>query len=492
MNHTPYIYVLASLLAGFSVGAQEQTIYGGRLTIDRHQPLRPAGDSLTIDFTLDASRLEMPSTRSLTLTPLLAGEDTLRLSPVLLNGRNRQQVYLRRQALDGEGSGAGYYAVLKAAGGKEQTVAYRQTVRFEPWMKEARLWMEEDLCGCGGHTEEVAEEPLFAVEAAFAAPVPAVETPFEAAYSYVEPAPETVKNRTELKDIYLHFPVNRTVIDSGYGNNRAELAAARGLVERILTDRNLIIREVVIRGYASPEGSVASNRRLSEGRAAALEKYLASRLQDASVPMRSEGGGEDWGGVIDALRAHPTDGVEELLAALEASDRSDASEQALRRIGDGNPYREMAEKIYPKVRRVVCWAAYTARAFSLEESRELIRRHPEQLSLYEMWQVAESYPENSEAFNETLRIAVRSFPHDDTALLNAANVALAEGNYDEAAALLGRIRHANAASENAAGLLSMFRNDRKQAAAYFRKAAEAGSESGRKNLSQLANDDANN
>lgn len=493
---------LASLTAGAQPGKapqEPQAIYGGLLTILGDETTPRTDDSLRVNFTLETKGLELPSVRSLTLTPLVAGpKDTLRLTPILLNGRNRHQVYRRERAL-GRGNDADYYAVLKAAGDANQTVVYRQTLPFEPWMKEARLVMEEDLCGCGGHSEEIALEPLFAL--ADETPAPPKAAPFEAAYVYLQPAPEAVKNRTELKDLYLHFAVNRTTIDSGYMHNPQELAAARELVERIRTDKNLSIREILIRGYASPEGSVAGNRRLSEGRAAALKNYLVARLGDRSLSFHSEGGGEDWEGVIEALRAQPVAGREELLAAMTASDQSDASEQALRRIGGGAPYREMAEKIYPKVRRVVCSVRYTARSFTLEESREIIRRHPEQLSLYEMWQVAESYPENSEAFRETIRTAARTFPHSETALVNAAHVALAEGNCAEAADYLGRIRSTpdarggeasqpSAAYENAAGLLALCRGDRAQAILHFRQAAGAGSESARTNLAQLAAEDA--
>lgn len=482
-----------------SAGDCRQTIYGGLLTVEREASSGRQGDSLTVCFRLDASRLEMPSGRSLTLTPLIAGRDTLRLPPILLNGRNRHQVYRRNLALGITGEGD-YYAVVKATEGERRQVAYRQTLPLEPWMKEARLVMEENVCGCGGHTEEITREPLFALVQA--QPAPQVATPFQPAYCYLQPAPEAVKNRVELKDIYLNFPVNQTAIYPDYMRNPAELAAARQMVERINTNKNLSIREIVIRGYASPEGSVAGNRRLSEGRAAALKNYLASRLRGEHLAMRSEGGGEDWEGVIKELRAQPVAGGAELLDAILASDRSDASEQALRRVGGGEPYREMAGKIYPRVRRVVCTVGYTARAFTLEESREIIRQHPEQLSLHEMWQVADSYPENSEAFKETMRIAAGTFPSDETALLNAAQIELAEGNDDRAAGYLSRIRLSEAAPasadriqavyENVAGLLSMSRGDKRKAADHFRRAARAGLESARQNLAQLANDDTNN
>lgn len=487
------LYTLALLLGGTgaSVGAQDrqQTIYGGRITVARPEPSRRSGDSLTIRFRLGADSLRIPSARSLTLTPILAGEaDSLRLQPILLNGRNRHQVYRRDRSLGTEAADT-YYTVRKMTGDAALDLAYRQTLPFEPWMEKARLVMEEDLCGCGGHTEEISRQTLFALSLP-AAPAPAA-APFEPAYSYVQPAPEAVKHRTELKNIYLSFPVNQTVIHPDYRDNPASLAAARTMIEQINADKNLTIREVVIRGYASPEGPAAANNRLSAGRAAALETYLAGRLRDTAIPLRSESGGEDWEGVIEALQTAPFAGASDLLAAIRACDRSDAAEQALRTLAGGAPYRQMAQTIYPQVRRVVCSVAYTARAFTLAESREILSRHPEQLSLHELWQVADSYPENSAGFKDALLTAARLFPADETALLNAANVALADGRYDEAARYLDSIHTAGAAAENARGLLAVYRKEYTQAAAHFRRAIEAGSEAARQNLAQLNNNDAN-
>lgn len=494
-----FLYALALLSAGASLGGgaqaqQRQTLYGGRMAVTYTESVRHAGDSLTISFRLTADSLTLESERSLMLTPLLEGADTLRLQPLLLNGRNRHQVYRRNLSLGAETPGA-YYAVLKMTGRTEKSIDYCETVFFEPWMETGRLVIEADLCGCGGHTEEITWEVLFPLSLPRPVPEEAAKPAFQPAYCYVQPAPETVKNRTELKNIYLNFPVNQVVIHPDYMNNPAELSAARQMVERLKTDKNLAVREVVIRGYASPEGSVSANRRLSEGRAEALKKYLSARWPDAAIPFRSEGAGEDWDGVIEALATASFPGADTLADALRASDRSDASEQALSKLDGGRPYRQMAQTIYPKVRRVTCSVAYTARAFTLEESRELIGRHPEQLSVEEMWQVAASYPENSEPFKAALRTAVQVFPGNETALVNAAQVALADGRTDEAAGYLERLTQQtsrpDAAAENALGLLAVARKAYDEAIRHFRRAVEAGSEAAQQNLSQVENNEAN-
>lgn len=478
------------LLVCLTANARQQPFYDNRLTLEQEEKPELRGDSLYIGFRLDFDRLRLETDRSLTLTPLLAGKDTVRMKPVVLNGRNRHRVYRRDLSLGLEQPGT-YYAVVKTTGRAKKSLVYRDTLLFEPWMAGATVILEEDLCGCGGHTEELARESLFAVELPQPFPPAVAPEPFEPVYSYLSPAPEKIKMRTELKDIYLNFPVNKVVIYPDYMDNRRELAGAQEMIMRINTDTNLCVSEVVIRGYASPEGSVPSNYRLSKGRAAALKNYLASRLHDSSLPMRSESGGEDWNSVIEKLQVTPITGRDELLAAIRDCDRSDAAETALRQLGGGRPYREMLREIYPKVRRSLCSVNYTAREFTVEESRTVIRLHPEQLSLYEMWRLAYSYPENSDEFKEVMRIAVRTFPADDTALLNAAGAELADGQYDLAAGYLARIRQCGPAYENACGILSFYRKEYEEAAARFRKAAEGGSEAARHNLTGVEKEYAN-
>lgn len=64
------------------------------------------------------------------------------------------------------------------------------------------------------------------------------------------------------------------------------------------------------------------------------------------------------------------------------------------------------------------------RSFTLEESKEVLKTDPRQLSLDEMYRVAQTYEPGSEEFNEVFETAVRVFPNDPVSNLNAANIAL--------------------------------------------------------------------
>ena len=67
---------------------------------------------------------------------------------------------------------------------------------------------------------------------------------------------------------------------------------------------------------------------------------------------------------------------------------------------------------------------YTIRNFSVEEAKELIYTDPKQLSLDEMFRVAQTYEPGSDQYNEVFEIAVRMYPDDPVSNLNAANTAI--------------------------------------------------------------------
>ena len=81
---------------------------------------------------------------------------------------------------------------------------------------------------------------------------------------------------------------------------------------------------------------------------------------------------------------------------------------------------------------------YTIRNFSVDEAKELIYTDPKQLSLNEMFQVAQTYEPGSDRFNEVFEIAVRMYPDDPVSNLNAALSAISTGRYDAARRYLAK------------------------------------------------------
>lgn len=83
--------------------------------------------------------------------------------------------------------------------------------------------------------------------------------------------------------MFLDFEVNKVDIRPEYMNNPQELAKLRAMIDELKADADIQVKSLDIIGYASPEGSLANNKRLSEGRALALRDYLVG-LYDFPVP----------------------------------------------------------------------------------------------------------------------------------------------------------------------------------------------------------------
>ena len=144
-------------------------------------------------------------------------------------------------------------------------------------------------------------------------------------------------------------------------------------------------------------------------------------------------------------------------------------------------YRYMLQEWYPALRHSDYTVSYTVRPFSVEEAKALLHTKPQQLSQEEMYQVAQTYEPGSREFNEVFEVAVRMFPDDPTANLNAACAALSEGNIEAAKRFLTKAGSSPYAL-NALGVIAMREGREAEARALFGQAAAAGLQEAKDNL----------
>ena len=116
---------------------------------------------------------------------------------------------------------------------------------------------------------------------------------------------------------------------------------------------------------------------------------------------------------------------------------------------------------------------YYVRPFTVDEAREIIRTKPQQLSLEEMYALAQTYEPGTPRFNEVMETAVRMFPDDPTANLNAACARMEVGDYEGAEHFLRRAGRSPQA-DHARGVLLVLRGDTDGGCRLMRQAQEAG------------------
>ena len=388
------------------------------------------GDRLIIDMKLALDELSLPANRSLVCTPLIERGDSVRaLPPVIVNGRNRQIQYDR----SGRDAAANGEFVLRRYNGKEQTFDYHASIPFAKWMERSEVSLVADFCGCGWEALSNDKSPLFPIRIA----EPVVLRPLLA---YVTPEAERVKERVKEGSAFLDFPVNRTEIYPEYRDNPSELRKILETVSSVKEDPYATITEVYIKGFASPEGTYKHNTYLAEHRAKALIEYVKGLYHFEQARFTVDFEPEDWAGLEKRVENSSLADKEELLAIIRADEPKDYDrrEAKLKALNGGASYRVLLRDIYPALRHSDYAVRYTIRSFTVEEARELIYSDPRQLSLNEMFRVAQTMEPGSDAYREVFEIAVRMYPEDPVSNLNAALTAIDAGRLESARRYLAK------------------------------------------------------
>jgi outer membrane protein OmpA-like peptidoglycan-associated protein len=488
-NNRKYKYgiVFTLYLLGWAlflpVSAQD---YDGKINVKPRLSL--SNDSLYIDMTVTLEGVPIDNERSLTLTPVLTGESqTKHLTPLIINGPRRHQLYLRYRALNKKKMKESDYPVA-VKGGKRfshiKEIAYSTAVRYEPWMGEASLDLVEDLCGCAGYTQKISVEQLVAM---IMPPEVKVEVNIEPKLAYIHPDVEAEKMRDEQADVFLDFKVSETTILPDFMSNRKELDKAESLLREFQNDKNVSITGITIRGFASPEGKEATNKKLSEGRAGALNRYLSQRFAIPRNIYSVESAGEDWEGferLMEKTDLFANNYRNDVLKIIRSNASNDDKQAAVVALKSGS-YSVILKNIYSRLRRVACRVDYRVRAFNLEEAKELIFTKPQQLSLEEMFRVANTYDDSDPQFGEIFETAVRLFPQDQTANLNAAASSMIHGDVLRAKRYLDRSDQTTAEYMNNRGVYELLNENYKEARIWLERAKENGSKPAKHNLAEL-------
>ena len=273
--------------------------------------------------------------------------------------------------------------------------------------------------------------------------------------AYIEPLAEKEKSRHLSGQAYLSFLVNKTDIRRDYRNNAVELSKVEETINVVRKDPNTTITHIDIHGYASPEGSFANNKRLAEGRAQAFKDYVQQLIDLPANIFSVASTPEDWEGFISWLS-----GKEDYLPILDIA-KSDAEPDAKERLLKQRypaQWKQLLADVFTTLRHSDYRVSYTIRPFTVEEARDIIRTTPQQLSLNEMFLVANTYAPGSKDYDDVFETAVRLYPDDETANLNAAVIALRRDNLEAASRYLTKAGQ-SAEAQNARGVLAAKQGD---------------------------------
>ena len=466
-NRLSYIMVGAALAMAPAAASAQVT---PRLADDKiaveNTKVGKSADNLMVTFDLNLDSLRLRANHQFVFTPVVKDRQNSRELPqIVVNGR-RSDISYRRH---GNKDFAPGVTAVRRKNGTDQTVPYSAVLPYEEWMKNSNVVIAEDLCGCGDTLDRNEVE------------LKRLRQPL---LPFLRPAAEAQKARKEEGRAFIDFPVDRTELHPDYRNNPRELDKIVQTINLVKNDKNTTISSIEIHGYASPEASWEHNTRLAQGRAKTLKDHVRQlvSLDDRIFTVKSTP--EDWAGLREYVAKSNIDNRDDILAVIDdTSLQPDAREWRIKQRWP-EQYRYLLRNCYPALRHSDYVVSYIVKPFSVEEAKEVLLTNPKQLSLEEMFLVAQTYEPGSNEFNDVMETAVRLFPADPTANLNAACTRMAVGDLDGAEAYLAKAG-SSARATHARGVIAMLRGDADQARTLLRQAVAAGDADAQKNLDIL-------
>ena len=464
-------YIILTLtLAIFSLNSYSQEIKEVDI---KDYTLELKDGRLNLDIDVDLDELNVKTTKVVVLTPrIINGKDTLSLKSIGVYGRNRRIYYERNT--EEKPTVAGDIDLKPAQ--TDNIVDYSASVSFQEWMDGCSVSLVRVDCGCCGDSQVISETKLverFPIE------------PYYPELIYLRPHHEVAKTREISGSAFIDFPVSKTFINPTYRNNTAELAKITGTIDSVKMDKDITIKSIFIKGYASPESPYSNNAYLAEGRTEALKEYVESLYHFGEGFIKTAFEPEDWDGLERYVEASTLPHKEEILEAIHSDREPDKKEWYIKSTWK-EEYRYLLENCYPALRHSDYSIEYEIRSYSDPlEIEKILLTAPQNLSLEEFYVLAQTYEPGSEQFHELFETAVRMYPDDPIANLNAANSAILKKDYRRALRYLANAEELPEAAY-ARGALEIYMDEPQAALPYLQQASGLGIEQADAALEELA------
>lgn len=456
MKQTAKILLLSSL-AFFSGHRAAQGQSNAALHISGIDISRSEG-KLNMKMTVSPSRYHLPTNSRLTVTPVVRDvetSDSVAFPSFTVAGKNSWYVSLRNGRTDALRSGKG------------EDLVYSVSTPWQDWMETSRVDFDIERTGCCGAPSEPKKEM----------PVADLDwTPREypAVFSYEPPLARQAKTRMLSGMAYINFPVNRTEIYPDYMVNPRELRKILNTIDSVRSNPDVTVRSIRLIGFASPEGPYSNNVRLAAGRTEALKEYVRKQYDFPAHTFRTSSVPEDWAGLRDSVAAGYLPDRQSILNLID--DNSIPIERKNDELRRRYPrdYAWLLKNVYPSLRHTNYEITYDIREYTdVEEIKRVLKTRPQDLSLNEFYLAAQSYGEGSEEYDEVWATAVRMYPQDEVANLNAANASMHRGSLAEAERFL-KNAGTSANADYARATLLALKKDYPAARSLYEKALRGG------------------
>ncbi len=432
--------------------------------------VRKTRNTLQMEFVLDYNQLSIPSNDQLVVSPVVIGQqDTLNLPYLLFPGKTRDKVNRRKVRLYGNETFSKPYATLYSSEKDDTNFIYRIEIPFESWMYGARIELQQNIYGCADCHRIMTTIPIN-----YIANPPRV--------AFIVPPADSI--REERIMLYVNFPWDQAVILPRFRDNATELSKIERSMQKIISEQKGKLQRLNLTGYASPEGSYTYNTQLAGQRVQAVKNYIIRKYPETKNILVTDTIPEDWQGVMNWTNHSDLKYKTQVLDIIDNISDPDTRDSRIRQLDGSHTYHRLLQEAYPQLRRVEYRVNYKVQPLTVSQCREIYGTHPERLTLYELYFLADSYPENSPEFHEIILYTAQLYPQDIIANNNAAAIALKQEDPAKAHEYLLKCSD-TPQSLNNQGVLLLIEDKIPEACEYFRNAGNRGCDEAIYNLSNL-------
>ncbi len=172
-------------------------------------------------------------------------------------------------------------------------------------------------------------------------------------------------------DYSLHYRISVAKLNAALKGNAQALSEMNSFVEGLMQDTTRRVCEVIITGYASPDGSVSYNEKLAAQRANDFKTYVDNKYNFSKhYNVKVNSVAEDWKMTHAAIASSTIPDRSMVLDIVDGTQSPMAKEQSLKR----NPavWHYLATEILPPMRRVEVMIGYATDR--VVEQRTLIKK----------------------------------------------------------------------------------------------------------------------
>ncbi len=239
-------------------------------------------------------------------------------------------------------------------------------------------------------------------------------------------------------------------------------------------EESLVLNNIEISAYASPDGKLSFNEQLAERREKVSEEFVNKELKKVKLNTNvdTEYTAEDWEGFQELVAQSNLKDKDLIIRVLSMYKDPEQREQEIKNIA--TVYKELADAVMPELRRARMVINYDVIGRSDDEIMQTFASEPAKLSVEEMIYAANLLATSDAQKEAILKQTIKTYPKDYRAYNNIAEIAMRKGDYTTATDYIAQALRVNPNAPEAhtnLGLIALKNGNMQDAEVYLAKGA---------------------